>query len=79
MPREDATTKGRRYVSEGRLVVQEVTPARIRAVCRGSGTVHLLGWGRGSWWCSCPARGLCSHLVALRLVTSPDSPIRIEK
>jgi len=24
---------------------------------------------RREWWCSCPALGLCSHLVALQLVT----------
>lgn len=76
MARESAAAKGRRYLTEGRLVVTEATPDKIRAVCRGEGATYLLGWRRrGRWWCGCPARTICSHLTALRLVTSPDSPI----
>lgn len=69
--RESAETKGRRYATEGRLLVLEINADAIRARCRGDGHVYRLGWNPADrWWCSCPARGdRCSHLVALRLVT----------
>lgn len=35
--RENAETKGRRYVAEGRLLVQHVDERSIRAACRGGG------------------------------------------
>ena len=45
MPREDALTRGRRLVSEGRLIVSYVSGRSIAAVCRGdSGSIHCLGW-----------------------------------
>lgn len=68
--RESAKQKGRRLLTEGRLVVTGVG-SEIRARCRGdSGAVYELGWIRaGGWFCACEAQGLCSHLVALQLVT----------
>lgn len=68
MAREDVEAKGRRYLAEGRLVVTLAGGAMIEARCRGTGAVHRLGFDMG-WWCTCPARGRCSHLVALQLVT----------
>lgn len=67
--RENAQTKGRRYLVEGRLFVRTAGTGGIRAVCRGQGEVWQVGYERGSWFCTCPARGVCSHLVALQLVT----------
>jgi uncharacterized Zn finger protein len=69
--RENAAARGRRYLAEGRLVVARVDEKAIVATCRGSGEVHDVTWfsGRG-WACTCPARGTCSHLVALQLVTA---------
>jgi uncharacterized Zn finger protein len=67
---ENAETKGRRYLVEGRLVVDHVDDGEIRARCRGNGKVYRLGRNRGEWYCDCPALGRCSHLVALQLVTS---------
>ncbi len=70
MPRESAAMKGRRYVTEGRLLLIEVTDQQIRARCRGNGAIHQLGHnGADGWWCSCPAVRTCAHLEALRLVT----------
>lgn len=69
MPRENAQTKGRRYLVEGRLVVSHVTGGEIRARCRGNGAVYELGLDRGAWRCDCPALTTCAHLVALQLVT----------
>lgn len=70
--RENPQSKGRRYLLEGRLEVTHVDVDRIRATCRGQDDTHRLGYGEGHWWCSCPARGLCAHLVALKLVTRAD-------
>lgn len=69
--RENVPTKARRLLVEGRLQIRLYSPGEIRAICRGTEEVHRLGFERGSWWCSCPARGpLCSHLAALQLVAS---------
>lgn len=67
--RENAQAKGRRYLTEGRLYVRVAGPGGIRALCRGQGEVWQVGYEHGSWFCTCPARGTCSHLVALQLVT----------
>jgi len=72
MPREDAVTRGRRMVSEGRLIVSYVSGRSIAAVCRGdSGLIHRLGYdpGRG-YWCACSGLTKCAHLHALHLVAA---------
>jgi uncharacterized Zn finger protein len=71
--REPVEAKGRRYLVEGRLVVEHVAGDMVRARCRGGGAVYELGLEAGGWWCSCLARGRCSHLVALQLVTVADA------
>jgi hypothetical protein len=69
--RENAREKARRYLGEGRLVVRSVDAAQIDATCRGGGETYRLGHdAAGGWWCSCEARGTCSHLHALQLVTN---------
>lgn len=60
--------RGRRLLIEGRLRLVQVSAEIVRAECRGSATVHRLGYQAGQWRCSCFAKGLCSHLVALQLV-----------
>jgi hypothetical protein len=71
--RENATTKARRYLTEGRLIINKLEPAGVTATCRGDGQIHLLGWRPDQgWWCTCPARGTCSHLLALRSVVALD-------
>jgi hypothetical protein len=68
--REDARARGRRFVSEGRLVLRRVDETQILAVCRGdSGELHELGYDQaGGWWCDCQARTQCAHLYSLQLV-----------
>ena len=72
--RESAHTKGRRLLTEGRLRVLHVTSSGVVAAeCRGdSGEIYSLGFvpWRKRWHCTCPARGVCAHLVALQLVTT---------
>jgi hypothetical protein len=69
MTRESAEAKGRRYLGEGRLIVEYVDDRLIRATCRGGGAVYVLGHERDRWYCTCPALRRCGHLVALQLAT----------
>jgi len=71
--REDAATKGRRLVAEGRLVLQQLDEhaGTAQATCRGDGATWNLGRDEhGLWYCTCPARSRCSHLYALGLVVA---------
>jgi uncharacterized Zn finger protein len=73
MPRENVETKGRRLLTEGRLTVTKTLGRTIIATCKGdSGEVYMLGYDatKSEWRCTCEARGRCSHLVALQLVTA---------
>ena len=65
-----AIEKGRRDVSEGRLIVREPNEhdGTVVADCRGDGAVWSLGRDERGWFCSCPTRGWCAHLFALGLV-----------
>jgi hypothetical protein len=65
--RESVEAKAVRYLGEGRLRIEYVVGGVVRATCRG-GEVCELGLEAGEWWCSCPARVRCAHLVALELV-----------
>jgi hypothetical protein len=68
--RENAEARGKRYLTEGRLQIREVSVSRILATCRGTGATYELGFLNGVWFCECPARSRCSHLWSLELVTS---------
>ena len=73
MSRESTTAKAARYLVEGRLIVSHVQRGGVSATCRGDGTIYELGWRPASGWsCTCPARGRCSHLIALGHVTAVD-------
>ena len=79
MTREGAESKGRRLLTEGRLVVEVAGPGVFAATVRGSGDIHLVQYGRGGWSCTCPARSTCSHLAAAQLIAAPTArPIRHE-
>lgn len=70
---ESAAAKGRRLLTEGRLVVLKVDGDAIKASCRGdSAEFYDVGYDpeRSRWYCDCAElKGKCSHLVALQLVT----------
>ncbi len=68
--RESTESKGRRYLTEGRLTLSLVAGDVVQAACRGSGEVYRCGHDPAAGWhCTCPARRNCCHLVALQLVT----------
>jgi uncharacterized Zn finger protein len=74
-PRENAEDKGRRYLLDGRLVVELAQPGYFRATVRGGGQIYCVTFGRGGWHCTCPARSLCCHLVAAHRIAAPtDRP-----
>lgn len=74
--REDAPTKARRYLTEGRIIVTGVGTETITALCRGDGVVYQLGWNAtDDWLCDCKAMSpRCSHLLALKLVCIATKP-----
>lgn len=68
--RENADTKARRLLVEGRLDVEHRLGREIRASVRGdSGEVYSVEHSAGAWSCTCPALTRCSHTRALQLVT----------
>jgi uncharacterized Zn finger protein len=78
MTRESADSKGRRYLTEGRLTLTFVEGDRVAAYCRGDGELYEVGHDPAQgWFCSCAARSDCAHLVALRLVTVRTSRLRL--
>lgn len=73
MARENAEGKARRYLGEGRVVVQRVARDRVVATCRGDGCVYRVVYWRRTWSCDCPARSdRCAHLLAVRRVVAVD-------
>jgi hypothetical protein len=69
--RQNAQAKGRRYLTEGRLVITHADGDRVRATCRGDGCVYELEVKGEDRACTCPAMGRCAHLIALGSVTAP--------
>ena len=67
--RESVEREGRRYLTEGRLIIERVDGGGIRATCRGGGAIYSLRYENERWHCDCPAVCRCAHLVALMLVT----------
>jgi uncharacterized Zn finger protein len=69
-PREDAQTKARRLLAEGRVTLRHLEPDRIGASVRGdSACVYRVGWEPSGWHCDCAAVSIrCSHVRAVMLV-----------
>lgn len=73
---ESAHTRGRRLLTEGRLIVTSVSERYVTARCRGdSGVIHTLTADARGFTCSCPAVRTCGHLVALKLVVLQPLPL----
>ena len=79
--RENAEAKARRYLTEGRLVILDVTGSSVTGTCRGDAALYDVTHHRGRGWrCNCPARGRCAPLLAAGLVVvvtpEPNQPRR---
>lgn len=71
--RENAAAKAKRYLTEGRIILTDVSEGHVAASVRGEGAIYTSTYAYGTWRCSCPARtDTCCHLKALRLVTAPE-------
>ena len=68
--RENAQQKARRYLGEGRLIIRRVDGPHVLAHCRGDGVLHRVEVHDDHGTCTCDARGRCSHLLAVGLVTA---------
>jgi uncharacterized Zn finger protein len=70
--RENAAVKGRRYLIEGRVRIIEANDhdGTVTADVRGDGASYNAGRDEHGWFCNCPARGQCAHLVALGLIVA---------
>lgn len=74
LTRENAATKARRLLAEGRIRIRAASESErfVAAEVRGdSSAIYSAGYeaDAGGWWCSCPAKGVCSHILALQLIT----------
>jgi hypothetical protein len=69
--REDAQTKARRYLAEGRVRIRLLNEqsADADAEVRGSGAVYAVEHDDKGWSCDCAARTECAHIAALKCVT----------
>lgn len=68
--RENARTRARRLLVEGRVMVRYCGPRGVQAYVRGSGALRhvIYELGRG-WSCTCPAlTPHCSHVLAVQQV-----------
>ena len=70
--RESADDKARRYLTEGRVIITSVAGEHIRATCRGDGEIHRVEIHGDDRQCTCLARGRCSHIAAVNLVTATN-------
>jgi uncharacterized Zn finger protein len=69
-----AQAKADALLAGGRVTLFLVEPGRVHAEVRGVSGPHLVALRAGHWYCDCPARGQCSHLVAVWRVTVPGTP-----
>jgi uncharacterized Zn finger protein len=70
--RENAATKARRLLTEGRVTIVHADEGGVAALVRGdTAMTYRVTHAGGEWRCDCPARTRCSHVQALMLVTLP--------
>jgi uncharacterized Zn finger protein len=70
--RENAESKARRYLTEGRvrIIACDEAAGTIMGEVRGTGAVYAAGHGLKGWACNCPAKSTnCAHILALKLLT----------
>jgi uncharacterized Zn finger protein len=78
-PREDAATKARRLLTEGRVTIVHADEGGVNALIRGdSAMTYRVSHAGGEWRCDCPARTRCSHVQAVMLITNRPTPAREE-
>ena len=67
--RENARTKSKRLLIEGRVLIRSAGPQGVSALVRGdSGCLRRVSYENARWFCDCPALGPCSHIMAVEAV-----------
>lgn len=64
MASESTEQKGKRLANDGRVTHDE--NAQVYAVEGFTGLYMVIVFGSGKTWCSCPTRGQCSHMLAVK-------------
>jgi uncharacterized Zn finger protein len=73
--RENARSKARRLLAEGRVTLRRIGPDAIVARVRGdSAREYAVAWNPSGWFCPCDAVGRCSHILAVMLVVLEPLP-----
>jgi hypothetical protein len=73
--REEARSKARRLLAEGRLTIRTIGRDAIIANVRGdSARIYAVVWDPTGWFCPCDAAGRCSHILAVQLVVLEPLP-----
>ena len=75
MTPESVTAKAARLLTEGRVLVVRVDGELADAAVYGDAGTYHVSHDPAGWRCTCPARGRCSHVAALRLVTTRSAGI----
>ena len=70
---ERIVDKANRLLTGHRVFIRWSTPEVVAAVVRGDTGIYDVRLQGGRWSCPCPARGTCSHMRAVMLVTVPAS------
>ena len=76
MTREDAATKARRLLAEGRITLRHIGDDLVRADVRGdTARIYAVAWSPAGWSCDCDAISRCSHIRSVQLVTLEPRPL----
>ena len=67
---ENAVRKAARLLADGSVYVIVTDAAHTAARVRGDHGIYDVNWIHGGWACTCAAFGECSHIAAVRLVTT---------
>ena len=71
MTAESVTAKAGRLLASGAVTVIRVDDDLVDARVRGDSGTYIVRRDPAGWWCSCPVRRPeCSHIAAVRLVTT---------
>lgn len=67
----DVALKAGRLLRTGRVTVLAVDLDQVLADVDGDSGRYQVAWrsDTGRWTCTCPARGDCSHVLAVKLIT----------
>jgi hypothetical protein len=69
--RENSAEKARKWIRQGAVAIVRVDRGYVLGAVRDPAGVRTVKMVAGFWSCTCEARGPCSHVKAVQLVTVP--------